>query len=69
MDTYAANSKYYNPYTWDPQNQDYQNDVKLSTRDELPDDIDAEEIAERMYANMFATEVTWPPFFFLVFAA
>ena len=69
LDTKQANSKYYNPHTFDPQSIDYQKDVRLSLRDELPDEIDASDIAESMYANMFMTELTWPPFFTGTWAA
>lgn len=44
-----ANSKYYNPNTFDPQNLDYQKDVRLSVRDELPDEVDSADIAEGLY--------------------
>jgi hypothetical protein len=63
LDTKQANSKYYNPYTFDPQHADYQKDVRLSVRDELPDELDASDVAESMYAYMFMTEMTWSPFF------
>ena len=33
LDTRMANSKYYNPHTFDPQQQDYQQDVRLAVRD------------------------------------
>ena len=49
LDTRMANSKYYNPHTFDPQNLDYQKDVRLSLRDELPDEIDAADLAENLY--------------------
>ena len=64
-----ANSKYYNPHTFDPQSLEYQRDVRLAVRDELPTDISNEDIAESMYANMFMTELTWPSLFFGVWAA
>ena len=49
LDTRMANSKYYNPHTFDPQNLDYQRDVRMSKRDELPDEIDSSDIAESLY--------------------
>lgn len=64
-----ANSKYYNPHTFDPQRLDYQNDVRLAVRDELPDHIDSADIAEATYANMMMTEMTYPPIFFGTWAA
>lgn len=69
MDTRAANSKHYNPYTFDPQQEDYQQDVRLAVRDELPDQLDASDIAESMYGYMFMTELTWPSLFFGAWAA
>ena len=69
MDTKQANSKYYNPATWDPASADYQDDVRLSVRDELPDEMDASDIAESFYSHLFATELTWPPMFFGIWAA
>lgn len=64
LDTKKANSKYYNPHTFDPQEHDYQNDVRLATRDEMPDQVEASDIAEGLYSQMFMTELTWPPLFF-----
>lgn len=70
LDTHAANSKYYNPYTFDPQLMDYQKDIRLSTvREELPDNIDSSDVAEATYANLFLTELTWPSLFFGAWAA
>lgn len=69
VDTKQANSKYYNPYTFDPQQIDYQQDVRLAVRDELPDEIDASDMAEYMYANLYSTELTWPSLFFGTWAA
>ena len=64
-----ANSKYYNPHTFDPQNLDYQRDVRMSKRDELPDEIDSSDIAENLYQQLFMTELVWPVVFFGVYAA
>ena len=64
-----ANSKYYNPHTFDPQNLDYQRDVRMSKRDEIPDEIDSAEIAENLYQQLFMTELVWPVVFFGVYAA
>ncbi len=69
LDTKAANSKYYNPHTFDPQQNDYQQDVRLAVRDELPQELDSSDMAEYMYANLFMTELTWPSFFFGTWAA
>lgn len=69
LDTEQANSKYYNPHTFDPQSMDYQEDVRLAVRDELPDEIDATDIAENLYTQVFMTELTWPPMFFGGWAA
>ena len=49
LDTHAANSKHYNPYTFDPTQQDYQEDVRLATRDEVPEEPECSEIAESLY--------------------
>ncbi len=67
--TKDANSKYYNPYTVDPQNMDYQEDVRLSVRDELPSEIDSSDIAESLYISLFTTEYLWPSTFQIVWAA
>ena len=64
-----ANSKYYNPHTFDPQTLDYQRDVRLSVRDELPDEFDSADISENVYAQLFHTELVWPVFFFGIYSA
>lgn len=64
-----ANSKYYDPHQFDPTRLDYQEDVRLSVRDELPDEIDASDIAEAMQAGLVMTELTWPSLFFGAWAA
>ena len=69
LDTYNANSKYFNPYTFDPQQLDYQNDIRLASRDELPAELDASDVAESIYGHMFMTELTWPSLFFGAWAA
>ena len=69
IDTEMANSKYYNPHTFDPQNLDYQRDVRMSKRDEIPDEIDSSDIAEGLYQQLFMTELVWPVVFFGVYAA
>mmetsp|Transcript_15346 Transcript_15346/g.20768 ORF Transcript_15346/g.20768 Transcript_15346/m.20768 type:complete len:234 (+) Transcript_15346:52-753(+) len=69
LDTKMANSKYYNPQTFDPQNLDYQQDIRLNSRDEVPDEIDAADFAEDMYGQIFMTELTWSPLFFSTWAA
>ena len=58
-----ANSKYYNPHTFNPENLAYQEDIRLNSRDELPSEIDSTDIAESMYSQIFMTELTWPPLF------
>ncbi len=69
MDTNQANSKFYNPYTFDPTQQDYQRDVRLAVRDELPAEIDAADVGENWYAYLYMTELTWPSLFFGAWAA
>ena len=69
LDVRQANSKHYNPHHFDPQNMDYQQDVRMSVRDELPDDIDTADIAEVMYKQLVMTELTWPPLFASTWAA
>ena len=49
LDVEAANSKHYNPHHFDPSNADYQADVRMSVRDELPSEIDSADVAEAMY--------------------
>jgi hypothetical protein len=69
LDTKQANSKYYNPYTFDPTQDDYQRDVRLAVRDELPAEIDAADVGENWYAYLYMTELTWPSLFFGAWAA
>ena len=69
LDTKLANSKFYNPVLFDPQTFDYQQDVRLSTRDELPAEIDSADIAEAMYNHLYSTELWWPAMFFGFWAA
>ncbi len=69
LDTHKANSKYYNPHTFDPQQLEYQNDIRLASRDELPDHISNEDMAEALHSNIFMTELTWPSIFFGAWAA
>ena len=69
LDTVQANSKFYNPYTFDPTQQDYQRDVRLAVRDELPSEIDAADVGENWYAYLYMTELTWPSLFFGAWAA
>ena len=69
MDPTKANSKYYDPHSFDPQNLEYQEDVRLNVRDELPDDIDLVDITEGMYKMMVTTEYLWPPLFMSTWAA
>lgn len=38
-------------------------------RDELPDEIDAADLAENLHGYMFMTELTWPSLFFGAWAA
>ena len=69
LDTKQANSKYYNPTTFDPQALDYQQDVRLAVRDEIPDEIDSTDIAESIYNQLIMGELTWTTFFFGGWAA
>ena len=64
-----ANSKYYNPQTFDPQNLDYQQDIRLNSRDELPDSFDSADFAEDLYGQLFHTELVWPVVWFGVYSA
>merc|ERR1712166_851738 len=61
LDTHMANSKYYNPHTFDPQLLEYQEDVRLLQRVELPDEIESSDVAENLYGQVFMTELLWPP--------
>ena len=69
LDVRAANGKYYNPHHFDPQNAAYQQDVRLSVRDELPDELDASDILETIYKSYVNTELIWPPVFASTWAA
>lgn len=48
---------------------DYQKDVRLAVRDELPTDINAEDITESLYSQVFLSELTWSPIFYVGWAA
>lgn len=48
---------------------DYQEDIRLASREELPDEMDAADISESIYNQVFSTELTWPPMFFGIWAA
>ena len=69
LDSHMANSKYYNPHHFDPASLDYQNDIRLATRDEQPTDPDLSDITESLYAQIFHTELLYPPIFFGGWAA
>ena len=43
LDVKRANSKYYDPYTFDPQNLDYQNDIRMHSTEEIPDKLGTED--------------------------
>lgn len=64
-----ANSKHYNPHTFDPQQLDYQQDVRLAVRDEIPDEVDASDIAENLHNQVFMGELLFPPVFFGTWSA
>ena len=62
--------KYYDPFQHDPQSEDYQESIKLSDREGgIADDIDASDIAESIFYNIFQTEIAWTVFFFAGWAA
>ena len=69
LDTRRANSKYYNPQHFDPATLDYQHDVRLNSRDEVPTDCNIEDVAEGVYSQLFMSELIWPPMFFSIWAA
>jgi NADH dehydrogenase (ubiquinone) Fe-S protein 8 len=69
IDGDKANSKYYNPHHFDPQSLDYQKDIRLTSRDEIPDDLDASDLAEKFYIENVFTELYWPPAFFAIWAS
>ena len=62
--------KYYDPFQHDPQMEDYQESILLSDREGgIPADIDAADISESIFYNLFQTEITWTVFFFAGWAA
>ena len=69
VDAELANSKYYNPYSFDPQSLDYQEDIRMSTRDEIPDEFDYADVAENVYYTLFKTEIIWTAAFFSIWSA
>ena len=69
LDYDLAKSKFYDPYSYDPQNMDYQQDIRMTTRDEQPDEIDIADIAEGIYYTIFKTEIVWTVVFFSTWAA
>ena len=62
-------SKFYDPFQHDPQNMDYQEDIRMLTREEYPDEIDYSDIAESIYYTIFKTEIVWTVCFFAGWAA
>ena len=64
-----ANSKYYDPYSYDPSNKDYQDDIRMSSRTLQPTDLDLSDVAESLFYNLFCTEVFWTTAFFGGWAA
>lgn len=48
---------------------DYQRDVRLAVRDELPDNIDSADVSESLYNQLFHTELVWPVIFYGGYAA
>jgi ferredoxin len=63
--------KFYDPFSHDPQNEDYQESIKMagSYGGEPPYEIDDTDIAESIFYNCFKTEITWTVFFFAGWAA
>ena len=62
--------KYYDPYTHDPQQEDYQEYIRIAHRDApCADNIDASDIAESLYYTLYKTEMVWTVFFFSVWSA
>ncbi len=43
--------------------------MRLSVRDELPDEFDSADVAESLYAQLFHTDLVWPVVFFGVNSA
>ena len=43
--------------------------MRLSVRDELPDEIDSADVAESLYNQLFHTELVWPVIFYGGYAA
>ena len=69
QDFSLATSKYYDPYSYDPQNADYQEDIRMHDRDSEPDELDFSDLAESVFYTLYQTEITWTVFFFAGWAA
>ena len=69
VDDKLANSKWYNPYSFDPSNLAYQEDIRMSHRDEVPDELDPSDIAENLYHLFCKTEFWYPSAFAIGWAA
>ncbi len=62
--------KYYDPYSHDPQQEDYQDTIVMADRmGGIPDEINSSDIAESVFYTIFKTEITWTVLFFGGFAA
>lgn len=62
--------KYYDPYQHDPQNEDYQDTVRISAMyGYTPSEIHDSDVAESIYYMMFKTEIVWTVFFFAGWSA
>ena len=62
-------SKFYDPFQHDPQNMDYQEDIRMIEREMYPEQIDYSDIAESVYYTIFKTEIVWTVAFFAGWAA
>ena len=66
----ARRQKYYDPYQHDPQQEDYQESIRMAHRDsEFALDVDSSDVAENIYYTLFKTEIVWTVFFFAGWAA
>ncbi|CAI2378893.1 unnamed protein product [Moneuplotes crassus] len=62
--------KYYDPYSHDPQAEDYQDSILMSDRmGGVPDEITSADISENWFYTIYKTEITWTVFFFGAYSA
>ena len=67
--------KAFDPYQFDPHNNDYQEDIRMATAEAEPDEYTTEDcktltlVMETAYYHLFKTEIVWTVSFFGIWSA